>query len=260
MLVLSRKRNETIIINGDIRIMVVDIRGNQVRLGIEAPDSVGILRQELCAGAGGGEARGAGLGRRGVRRGRGLIEPTRLAPEIMAGPLASQPGTTAWEEDEGWDLNPRSESNDGYQRLSIHGEPTAAHPDNGLRGGPFAWSPCADGSPLGPHRRLALAAFHPGRVVALRQLGRGAMARDGRLADRRPVPITRLGAEESRVRLPRFEKPSRAAPRSRRRRMSSRVLVPASSGGLPRQPGRVGRRSAIHTERNMNVPTISPGT
>jgi len=48
MLVLSRKRNETIIINGDIRITVVDIRGNQVRLGIEAPDSVGIFREELC--------------------------------------------------------------------------------------------------------------------------------------------------------------------------------------------------------------------
>ena len=48
MLVLSRKRNETIIIDGDIRIVVVDIRGNQVRLGIEAPDSVRIVRQELC--------------------------------------------------------------------------------------------------------------------------------------------------------------------------------------------------------------------
>jgi carbon storage regulator len=57
MLVLSRKRNETIIINGDIRIMVVDIRGNQVRLGIEAPDSVRIVRQELCERTGTGQAR-----------------------------------------------------------------------------------------------------------------------------------------------------------------------------------------------------------
>jgi carbon storage regulator len=48
MLVLSRKRNEAIIINGNVRIIVVDVRGNQVRLGIEAPDSVKILRQELC--------------------------------------------------------------------------------------------------------------------------------------------------------------------------------------------------------------------
>ena len=55
MLVLSRKLNETIIINGDIRITVVGIRGNHVRLGIEAPDSVGIFRQELCERAGGSE-------------------------------------------------------------------------------------------------------------------------------------------------------------------------------------------------------------
>jgi len=47
MLVLSRKLNESIIINGDIRVMVVDIRGNQVRLGIEAPESVGIFREEI---------------------------------------------------------------------------------------------------------------------------------------------------------------------------------------------------------------------
>jgi carbon storage regulator len=62
MLVLSRKRNEAIVINGDIRIMVVDIRGNQVRLGIEAPDSVGILRKELCDRGGEG-ARRAGASR-----------------------------------------------------------------------------------------------------------------------------------------------------------------------------------------------------
>ena len=43
MLVLSRKLNETIVINGDIRIKVVAIHGNQVRLGIEAPDSAAIL-------------------------------------------------------------------------------------------------------------------------------------------------------------------------------------------------------------------------
>jgi carbon storage regulator len=47
MLVLSRKLNQTIVINGNIRITVVGLRGNQVRLGIEAPDSIEILRQEL---------------------------------------------------------------------------------------------------------------------------------------------------------------------------------------------------------------------
>jgi carbon storage regulator len=47
MLVLSRKLDEAIFIDGDIRITVVGIRGNQVRLGIEAPDRVRILREEL---------------------------------------------------------------------------------------------------------------------------------------------------------------------------------------------------------------------
>jgi carbon storage regulator len=48
MLVLSRKLNEEILIGENIRIKVVMIRGNQVRLGIEAPDDVAIIRQELC--------------------------------------------------------------------------------------------------------------------------------------------------------------------------------------------------------------------
>jgi carbon storage regulator len=48
MLVLSRKLNEAIVIDGGIRITVVAFRGNQVRLGIEAPDSVRVLREELC--------------------------------------------------------------------------------------------------------------------------------------------------------------------------------------------------------------------
>lgn len=47
MLVLSRKQSQSIIINGTVRITVASIRGNQVRLGIEAPDSVAILREEL---------------------------------------------------------------------------------------------------------------------------------------------------------------------------------------------------------------------
>jgi carbon storage regulator len=47
MLVLSRKLNESIIINGNIRVTVVGIRGNHVRVGIEAPTSVPIIREEL---------------------------------------------------------------------------------------------------------------------------------------------------------------------------------------------------------------------
>lgn len=47
MLVLSRKREESILIGDDIRVMVIEIRGDRVRLGIEAPRSVNVHRQEV---------------------------------------------------------------------------------------------------------------------------------------------------------------------------------------------------------------------
>jgi carbon storage regulator len=47
MLVLSRKRNESIVIDGHIVVTVVDIRGDKVRLGIEAPKDVPIHRSEI---------------------------------------------------------------------------------------------------------------------------------------------------------------------------------------------------------------------
>jgi carbon storage regulator len=47
MLVLTRKRNQSIVIDGNILVTVVDIHGNHIRLGITAPDSVPIVREEL---------------------------------------------------------------------------------------------------------------------------------------------------------------------------------------------------------------------
>ncbi|UCG31934.1 MAG: carbon storage regulator CsrA [Phycisphaerales bacterium] len=47
MLVLSRQRDETIMIGDDIEITVVDIRGDKVRLGINAPKSVQVHRKEV---------------------------------------------------------------------------------------------------------------------------------------------------------------------------------------------------------------------
>ncbi len=49
MLVLSRKKNETIVINGDISVMIVEIRGDKVRLGVEAPREVPVNRGEVQA-------------------------------------------------------------------------------------------------------------------------------------------------------------------------------------------------------------------
>lgn len=47
MLVLSRKRDERIVINDNIIITLVEIRGEKVRLGIEAPEDVSIHREEV---------------------------------------------------------------------------------------------------------------------------------------------------------------------------------------------------------------------
>lgn len=49
MLVLSRRIGEQIIINGNIRITISDVRGDRVRIGIEAPDNVAVDRAEVHA-------------------------------------------------------------------------------------------------------------------------------------------------------------------------------------------------------------------
>lgn len=47
MLVLSRKKNESIVIRDDITVTVIEIRGDKVRLGVEAPKDVPIHRNEV---------------------------------------------------------------------------------------------------------------------------------------------------------------------------------------------------------------------
>ena len=47
MLVISRRANETIVVNDNIRVTVVEIRGDKVRLGVVAPRDVPVHRQEV---------------------------------------------------------------------------------------------------------------------------------------------------------------------------------------------------------------------
>lgn len=47
MLVLTRKRDESIIIGDDIKITIVDVRGDQVKVGIDAPRSIPVHREEV---------------------------------------------------------------------------------------------------------------------------------------------------------------------------------------------------------------------
>ena len=47
MLVLSRRRDESIMIGEDITVTIVDIRGDKVRLGVDAPKEIPVHRQEV---------------------------------------------------------------------------------------------------------------------------------------------------------------------------------------------------------------------
>ena len=47
MLVLTRKINESIVINDDVSVLVVEVRGDRVRLGIDAPKDVSVHRKEV---------------------------------------------------------------------------------------------------------------------------------------------------------------------------------------------------------------------
>lgn len=47
MLVLSRQKDESIMIGDDVEIVIVDVRGDKVRLGINAPRSVAVHRKEI---------------------------------------------------------------------------------------------------------------------------------------------------------------------------------------------------------------------
>jgi len=47
MLVLTRRINESIVINDDVSVLVVEVRGDRVRLGIEAPKDVSVHRKEV---------------------------------------------------------------------------------------------------------------------------------------------------------------------------------------------------------------------
>jgi carbon storage regulator len=83
MLVLSRQRDESIIIGDSVVVTIVDIRGDKVRLGIEAPQEIPVHRQEVYdaiqrenhqAGQrdprSPQEVRASGAGNAGDRRGR----------------------------------------------------------------------------------------------------------------------------------------------------------------------------------------------
>ena len=85
MLVLSRKVNESIVVNDDITITVVEIRGDKVRLAIEAPREVSVHRREVFDA---------------IHR-VGDPQPTVSAPiPIRPPPPPSQPPPDGWAEED----------------------------------------------------------------------------------------------------------------------------------------------------------------
>ena len=64
MLILTRRAGEAILIDGGVRIVVLGTDGGGVRLGIEAPQSVGIVREEVLNRASDGDADGRATGAR----------------------------------------------------------------------------------------------------------------------------------------------------------------------------------------------------
>ena len=92
MLVLSRQRDETIMIGDDIELTVVDIRGDKVRLGIKAPARVAVHRKEVYDAIKRENEEAAGLSRgefvavRPKRPGRRTSPPAATRVDDSAGP------------------------------------------------------------------------------------------------------------------------------------------------------------------------------
>jgi carbon storage regulator len=81
MLILSRREGETIVIDGKIRVTVMEVRGDQVRIGIDAPRSVSVHRQEVFDQISSANQAAAGVT---------AADVGRLAPSRPAGPSQSQ--------------------------------------------------------------------------------------------------------------------------------------------------------------------------
>ncbi|MFO0783535.1 MAG: carbon storage regulator CsrA [Phycisphaerales bacterium] len=81
MLVLSRHRDDAIMIGDDVEIVVVDIRGDKVRLGVNAPPRVAVHRKEVYESIRQENAQAASL-----RGALGL--PPKAAPSLAAGRAA----------------------------------------------------------------------------------------------------------------------------------------------------------------------------
>jgi len=78
MLVLSRQRDESIMIGDDVEITIVDVRGDKVRLGITAPTEIPVHRKEVYETI---KREGGGPYKSHARHGKNHNAPERTEPE-----------------------------------------------------------------------------------------------------------------------------------------------------------------------------------
>lgn len=89
MLVLSRKKGESVVVNGNITIVVVDVRGDKARIGIEAPADVAVYRSEILAKSAAAnesdEASNVGEAATSARRAKSGVETSKTSKRGKAG-------------------------------------------------------------------------------------------------------------------------------------------------------------------------------
>ncbi len=92
MLVLSRRKDEIIVIGDNVRVTVVDIRGDTVRLGITAPKSIPVYRQEIYDAIQRENIEAAKAKAEGLDALRGVFGATPDASQQEAPPAPEEPG------------------------------------------------------------------------------------------------------------------------------------------------------------------------
>src|SRR3954454_11596821 len=91
MLVLTRKKGERVMIGDDIVITIIDIRGDGIRIGFDAPRGVPIQRAEVISAVSAANAEAAGIGASGGERLADL--PRQPPPPAESSPAKRSPGT-----------------------------------------------------------------------------------------------------------------------------------------------------------------------
>ena len=90
-MVLSRRKDESIVIGDDVHVTIVDIRGDTVRLGITAPKSIPVYRKEIFEAIQRENIEAAQARAEGLDTFKGMFPPAPPAPPAGGGPKPAGP-------------------------------------------------------------------------------------------------------------------------------------------------------------------------